>query len=423
MNFDGYKETEIGLIPEEWKVKPLKEICSLITDGKHGDCENEEGSGYFFLSVKDVLDNRLVYDNARQITKEDFLETHRRTNLEVGDVLFTNTGTIGRMAIATDDPRTKRTTFQKSVAILKPKRNIVLPYFLYYMLKFNNKRLSSFAEGTTQKNLLLKDFRTFDVVIPSIHEQFAITNKLFSLDKKIELNNQMNQTLEALGQAIFRHWFIDFEFPDENGQPYKSGGGEMVDSELGKIPQRWEIGTLGDIVNNFDSKRVPLSRHERESKKGEYPYFGATKIMDYVDDYIFDGIHILMAEDGSVIDKNERPVLQYVWGKFWVNNHTHVLKGKKGFSEEYIYLLLKNTNISHLVSGAVQLKINQKNMNSLKIVIPDFKTLKIFSIIMNSLFSHYRLLTEETITLSKIRDFLLPKLMSGKIRVPTEDKP
>jgi type I restriction enzyme S subunit len=90
--------------------------------------------------------------NARQITEADFLETHRRTNLEPGDILFTNTGTIGRMAIASDDPRTRRTTFQKSVAILKPKRQLVEPRFLYYTLKFDNGRLSELAAGTTQKN-------------------------------------------------------------------------------------------------------------------------------------------------------------------------------------------------------------------------------------------------------------------------------
>lgn len=125
------------------------------------------------------------------VEERDFLETHRRTNLEPGDVLFTNTGTIGRMAIAPDDPRTYRTTFQKSVAILKPKRNLIEPRFLYYLLHFDNSRLSDFAAGTTQKNLLLKDFRSFAVQIPSIAEQRAIAQILGALDDKIELNRRM----------------------------------------------------------------------------------------------------------------------------------------------------------------------------------------------------------------------------------------
>src|SRR4051812_21159799 len=104
----------------EWKEYKLGDVCSLITDGKHGDCRNEENSGYFFISAKDVKDGKIYYENARQITKADFEETHRRTNLAADDVVITNSGTIGRMAIVKDTPETRRTTFQKSVAILKP---------------------------------------------------------------------------------------------------------------------------------------------------------------------------------------------------------------------------------------------------------------------------------------------------------------
>ena len=160
----------------EWPQFTLGELCSLITDGKHGDCQDQPHSGFYFLSVKDIIGNRLVYDNARQITERDFSETNRRTNLQPGDILFTNTGTIGRIAIAGDDPRTYNTTFQKSVAILKARRELIEPDFLYYLLHFENTRLSEFAAGTTQKNLLLKDIRTFEVKVPPLPEQQAIAH-------------------------------------------------------------------------------------------------------------------------------------------------------------------------------------------------------------------------------------------------------
>lgn len=191
----------------------------------------------------------------------------------------------------------------------------------------------------------------------------------------------------------------------------------MVYSELGEIPAGWEVGKFGDIVDNFDRQRIPLSKKEREARKGNYPYYGATSIMDYVDDYIFDGIYVLMAEDGSVIDEDEKPILQYVWGKFWGNNHAHILKGKDGIPDEFIYLLLKNVNIKHLVTGAVQLKINQKNMNSLEIIIPNLDMLVKFSGIIENIFTKYRSLSNENEILTKIRDSLLPKLMSGEIDV------
>lgn len=94
-----------------------------------------------------------------------------------------------------------------------------------------------------------------------------------------------------------------------------------------------------------DSKRVPLNSRDREARKGPYPYYGATSIMDYIDDYLFDGIRVLLGEDGTVIREDGKPVLQYVWGKYWVNNHAHILKAKPGYSTESIYIALAKTAI------------------------------------------------------------------------------
>ena len=144
--------------------------------------------------------------------------------------------------------------------------------------------------------------------------------------------------------------------------------------------------------------------------------------MDYVDDYLFNGVYVLMGEDGSVVDESGFPILQYVWGKFWVNNHAHVLKGDSSFSEEYIYLLLKRTNVKQIVTGAVQPKINQKNMNSLKVIIPPENVLLLFNDIASGLFKLIRNNIDQNSILIKARDELLPKLMSGEIRVPEEQK-
>jgi len=252
---------------------------------------------------------------------------------------------------------------------------------------------------------------------PDLSEQKAIAKILSDLDSKIELNNEINKTLEAIGQALFKHWFVDFEFPNGEGKPYKSSGGEMVESELGEMPKGWKAGKLGEIIENFDSKRIPLSSREREKRQGQYPYHGAAGVMDFIDDYIFDGEYLLMGEDGTVTDSNGFPILQYVWGKFWVNNHAHIIRGKEGIPLIYLLLLLKNTNVSHIVTGAVQPKINQRNMNSVEIIIPDKKTLSNFNHITSVLYSLFKNNTEENNSLVAIRDSLLPRLMSGRIRV------
>jgi type I restriction enzyme S subunit len=187
---------------EGWRVCRLREVCSLITDGKHGDCQNETNSGYFFISVKDVKDGKVCYDNARQITKSDFEETHRRTNLTVGDILITNSGTIGRMAIIRDIPETRRTTFQKSVAILKPRNGMITSKFLYCLLQENHTVIVELAGGTTQQNLLLGDLKEFEFKYPgdlAIKEfDVKITpcfEKMFSNDIQIRTLTRLRDTL------------------------------------------------------------------------------------------------------------------------------------------------------------------------------------------------------------------------------------
>ena len=254
-----------------------------------------------------------------------------------------------------------------------------------------------------------EDFYNLEIYLPPLPTQRRIADILSALDEKIELNRQTNATLETIAQAIFKEWFVDFNFPGATG--------EMVQSDLGLIPRGWRVGTLGEIITNYDSKRVPLSSRERESRKGIYPYYGAASIVDHIDDFLFDGIYLLMGEDGTVITEDEKPVLQYVTGKFWVNNHTHVLQGKGMFSTEFIYLLLKNTNIKHIVTGAVQPKINQGNMNNLSAIIPDTEPLKAFQDIIKPTFTYIIEIEQQSTTLAAIRNALLPRLMRGEISV------
>ena len=170
---------------------------------------------------------------------------------------------------------------------------------------------------------------------------------------------------------------------------------------------------LGDIIGLEDSKRVPLNSRDRENRKGPYPYYGATSIMDYVDDYLFDGVRVLLGEDGSVIDSEGKPVLQYVWGRYWVNNHAHILKAAGAYSLEAIYVALRRTSIGHIVTGAVQMKISQRNLKKLEVSMPEPGSLDY----LQPLFAAYRNLCEESRYLATLRDALLPKLISGEIDV------
>ena len=139
--------------------------------------------------------------------------------------------------------------------------------------------------------------------------------------------------------------------------------------------------------------------------------------MDYVDNYIFDGKYLLLGEDGTVVDDAGYPILQYVWGQFWVNNHAHILTGRLGFNVESLYMLFKQTPVKSIVTGAVQPKISQANLRSVQVVIPPEHNLKEYNDLVEPLFSLFRASEEECKSLAALRDTLLPKLMSGEIDV------
>ncbi|MGV3245034.1 restriction endonuclease subunit S [Staphylococcus sp. 11262D007BW] len=291
------------------------------------------------------------------------------------------------------------------------------PEYVYYFLK--NMNLKNFSTGSSVPTLNRNHLNNIEISIHDTFKQLKQIKLLVDIDKKIDNNKQIIENLEELSQTLFKRWFVDFEFPDENGNPYKSSGGDMVESELGVIPKDWSIQTLNDISESYNTKRKPLSKLEREKVASIYPYYGATKIIDYVDDYLFDGKFILVGEDGTVQTEEGHPFVQYVWGQFWVSNHAHILKGKN-LSDEVLMLILNNIDIQPYITGAVQPKISKKNLNSIKIVVGSKLIYGKFDQYINTYYKKIREVHDENKYLTQLRDTLLPKLMSGEIEIPDD---
>ena len=269
-------------------------------------------------------------------------------------------------------------------------------------------------------------------LIPPSNIQENIAHILGTLDDKIELNRRMNETLETMAQALFKSWFVDFDPVIAKAAGKKPFGmsdeiaaffpDKFVDSQIGPVPEGWRYTTLKESIKIFDSRRIPLNKRQRAERQGPYPYYGAAGIMDYVDDFLFDGIYVLTGEDGSVSDENGYPVVQYVWGQFWVNNHAHVLKGKNGVSDEQLYLFLEHTNIAAFVTGAVQPKLSQKNLKAIPFLFSGEQVCIAFSVLVKPLFANVRANFNEITNLVSLRDTLLPKLLSGQIRLKEVEK-
>lgn len=265
----------------------------------------------------------------------------------------------------------------------------------YLMMWFTRTEFDRYARyqshGSVREAFDWEAMCEVELPVPSLKKQQEIVNDYNTVQERIAINEQLNTALEATAQALYKHWFVDFEFPYdfergvidvEHGKPYQSSGGEMVfNEELDKeIPVGWASGKLKNNCEILDRFRKPISGIERDKIQGSFPYYGAMGIVDYINKYIFDDTLLLFSEDGVyVTNKYGNPSLQYVWGKFWVNNHAHVLKGNNILTTEYLDLALKNTNVSHLVTGAAQPKINQENMGSIDILLPLKYVLKKFN--------------------------------------------
>lgn len=409
----------------EWKFLTLKEAELEFIDGDRGvnypkKSELLPEGDCVFLNTGNVRQNSFDFSNLDFITKEKD-NLLRNGKLQRDDIVLTTRGTVGNVALYSQEVPFSNIRINSGMVIIRVNRNFWHPYFVYLFFQSHlfKKQISRLISGSAQPQLPISILETVSIPQLTLDEQKEIIFNIKSIDKKIQINNQINQELEAMAKTLYDYWFVQFDFPDQNGKPNKSSGGKMVyNPELKReIPEGWGVEKLGDITICHDSKRVPLSSNDREHVKGEIPYYGATGIMDYVNDYIFDGDYVLMAEDGSVMTEKGTPILQRISGKNWVNNHAHVLEPIKNHSCKLLMMLLKDVSVMKIKTGSIQMKINQENMN--KIVVPAIPLELLFEINQKlEVIDKQQLnLIEENKQLTQLRDWLLPMLMNGQVKV------
>jgi len=411
----------------EWQEVSLSNVVELIGGGTPKRKVPEYWGGSIpWLSVKDFNDDLRHVEEAEEFITDLGLKESSTKMLFAGQLIISARGTVGALA-----QLSRPMAFNQSCYGINGKPEYAINDFLYYLIKDSLANIKQITHGAVFDTITRETFKHIIVKLPPLPEQRAIAHILGTLDDKIEWNRKMNETLEAMARAIFKSWFVDFDpvrakmkgrapgLPKEVADLFPDS---FEDSELGEIPKGWKVSTLKDVVTIHDSKRIPLSGRERKQRSGPYPYYGAASIMDYIDNYIFDGVYVLMGEDGSVIDEKDHPVIQYVWGKFWTNNHAHVLQGANNISTDHIMLFLRQVNIRPYATGAVQPKVNQKNMKSIPFVMPLPQISGKLDEFVDSLFARYRDNVEQSRTLSVIRDTLLPKLISGELRLKDAER-
>ena len=274
-----------------------------------------------------------------------------------------------------------------------------VPDFIYYALTKQEvtEQLQAIAEQSVSAYPSLKpsDIENLELMLPDKKAQERIVDILRSIDEKIKENNAINNNLYEQMLSIFKN---------------------------ARRTSAWNKHKLSDVLIFFDNLRKPLSSIQREKMAHIYPYYGAASIVDYVEDYLFDGTYILISEDGTnVIDSFGHPLTQYTYGKFWVNNHAHIVKGSNGYSEALVYSMLGTLNMQSIVTGAAQPKINQANLRNFEAVLPESEEAQLLSELLNPMLQQMLHHDQENEKLSELRDILLSQLMSGSLDVSAID--
>jgi type I restriction enzyme, S subunit len=393
-----------------YNVKKLKDCVSIKGRiGWKGLKKSEFGKdGVLIINGPEIFNGVVNWEKCLRVPELRYTESPE-IMVQEKNILMTKDGTIGKLAFV--DKLPERATLASGVFRIESKT--ILPEFLfcYFQSKEFKELVISRTEGSVIPHLYQRDIEELEVPVPPIKEQKKIAEILFNLDSKVKLNQQMNRTLETIGEAIFRRWFVDFEFPNQEGKPYKSTGGKMASSELGEIPQNWLVGHYSDLVEVSTGKGLT---RDRLVDDGKYPVLGANGEIGRTDDFLYYDNLILTGRVGTlgkVYLSNE---------KVWISDNVLISKAKSTGNYHYSYFILKSFDMETLNRGSTQPLVTQTDLKNQIVIIPEKETLINFEAILNTLFSKVNLNNQQNKTLSAIRDNLLPKLMSGKIRVPID---
>ncbi|MDX8335105.1 restriction endonuclease subunit S [Candidatus Cetobacterium colombiensis] len=384
-------------LKEGWRRVKLGEVAEYISNKINTSELNENN----YISTENMIVNR------GGVTKATNIPQNAKVNcFSENDILFSNIRTYFKKLWKADF----NGGASNDVLIIRSlnSKNILNDYLYYIMSeeKFFDYTVNT-SKGTKMPRGDKAAIMQYEFYIPEdIKVQQKIASILSALDDKIELNNEMNKTLEEMAQTLFKRWFIDFDFPNENGEPYRSSGGKMVDSELGEIPEGWRIGSLEEIVNISSGKR-PKVKKEKD-KLHKIPIIGANGVMSYTNEFMYNEKLLTIGRVGTL------GVVQKYYDKIWPSDNSLVIKSDY---LEMIYFILKNVDYKSLNRGSTQPLITQTDMKNLKIIIGETELILEFCKIIFKLFDFQRKNQQEINSLTEIRDTLLPKLMSGEIEV------
>ena len=419
---------------DNWKTVRLSTLCTRIGDGLHGTPNYIEEGEIFFINGNNLRSGKIIIDEDTKRVSEEELENNY-VALNDNSLLLGINGTLGNMAFYNG----QKVMLGKSSAYLNFKTDINKFYYYYFQLPGVQKYFYDVATGSTIKNLSLKSLQDFEVPLPTENEYKKIAAVLSALDDKIELNNQLNVQLEQMAKTIYDYWFVQFDFPDENGKPYKSSGGKMVFNEVLKreIPVGWEVKSFDGLIDFTrgvsytsstmnDSEGVPMINLKSFNLNGTYRIDGLKYFTGklHANRIISKGDLLIAITDvtreAEIIGRaiispnfNENAVCSCDVSRVDILDES--------FSKNYLRYLFNSTYyhnyIKHYASGTLVLHLDLKGILWYKDVIPPKDQQSRFEIFVNNIDEKIQSNLKQNQELAQLRDWLLPMLMNGQVKV------
>lgn len=371
MSFPRYEKYKgsgvewLGEVPEHWIAGRFSRVIYAIKDGTHGTYVRTS-EGRPLLSAKNIKDGDIeISEEESLISEDDHISIVSNGFPKPGDLLLTIVGTIGRSCIYTFD---KPLSFQRSVCFIRLIEGLSSKFFYYFIQsKFFQEQLISRSKSAAQGGVYMGDVRATSVVYPDyFDEQKLITTFLdretAKIDALVAEQQRLIELLKEKRQAVISHAVTKGLNPDV---PMKDSGIEW----LGEVPEHWIVGPVKHFFTILDGRRIPLSSEERSYKQGSFPYYGASGIIDSIDEYIFDEDLVLVSEDGANLVNRATPIAFVARGRYWVNNHAHILKPV----DKYLNYWTQRIEVIDLVpfiTGSAQPKLTIEALANLIIAVP-----------------------------------------------------
>ncbi len=417
----------------EWKFLTLKEAELEFIDGDRGvnypkKSELLPEGDCVFLNTGNVRQNSFDFSNLDYITKEKD-NLLRNGKLQRDDIVLTTRGTVGNVALYSQEVPFSNIRINSGMVIIRVNRNFWHPYFVYLFFQSHlfKKQISRLISGSAQPQLPISILETVSIPQLTLDEQKEIIFNIKSIDQKIQINNQINQELEAMAKTLYDYWFVQFDFPDQNGKPYKSLGGKMVyHPELKReIPEGWGVDSLWNIANFYNG----LAMQKYRPDTNEDDYLPVIKIREMMNGFSKDTEKARLdipteavVERGDILFSWSATLEVIIWGKERGALNQHIFKVTSDtYPKSFIYFELKS--YLKVFKAIAELRkttmghITQDHLKQAKIVVPPIEIISKLDAKLQPIMLKQQILENQNQELTHLRDWLLPMLMNEQVKV------